>query len=183
MNLMTILRFISFFFLSLIFPILLILFVTKKIPKNYLKKVQILFYPILFFIRDFALNFLFFTLGVGLMILTFFTEKIALLIRCKKDNIGKTIISDNISNYKKKTIVINSSDNENKNENENENINYDNIKIGKAGEGKDGEGNYKDKISIEKKKKTKNYSENDAFDLETVVEEDLFEGQTMDEVS
>ena len=178
MNLMTILRFISFFFLSLIFPILLILFVTKKIPKNYLKKVQILTYPILFFIRDFALNFLFFTLGVGLMILTFFTEKIALLIRCRKDNIGKTIISDNRSNYNNKTIVINSYDNEN----ENENINYDNIKNGKAG-GKDGEGNYRDKIYIEKNKKTKNYSENDAFDLETVVEEDLFEGQTMDEVS
>jgi hypothetical protein len=109
------------------------------------------------------------------MIIIFFTEKIALLLkRCRKENFGKTIISDNKSNYNNKTIVINSDDNEN----ENENINYDNIK-----NGKDGEGNYKDKIYIEKKKKTKNYSENDAFDLETVVEEDLFEGQTMDEVS
>jgi hypothetical protein len=174
MDLLMFLKFTSFFFLSLIFPVLLILFVTKKIPKTYLKKVQKLFYPILFFIRDIVLNFSFFTLGITLLILTFFTEKISSYIRCRKEYLEKRKISENTSIHKNKIIIMN----DNKNEKENENIGEGGLAIG---------GNNRDKLSPENNencaRRNESHSGNDAFDLETVFEEDPFEGQTMDEVS
>jgi predicted membrane protein len=172
MDLLMILKFTSFFFLSLIFPILLILFVTKKIPKTYLKKVQKLFYPILFFIRDLVLNFSFFTLGITLLILNFFTEKISSYIRCRKEYLEKRKISENTSIHENRIMIMND------NKNENEIIGEGGLAIG---------GNNRDKLSLENDencaRRNENHSGNDAFDLETVFEEDPFEGQTMDEVS
>jgi hypothetical protein len=144
-------------------------------PKTYLKKAQLLFYPIVFLARDLVLNFAFFTLGVTLLILTFLTEKISSYIRCRKEHL-KNLEITTYSNICQRVRIMNINNNS---DNKNENIvDKERLEI---------EGNNRDESSQENSENCVpthvNHSENDAFDLETVVEEDPFEGQTMDEVS